>query len=424
MSSSSLFQASLLSSSYSDILKISNKFPSVDFREDWNLWRMIAERDFSTPPEFFDLISGREITGFERYLEIASSFNLLPEMAASVRSGQVCGLVESSLGFLQGLVCANSSILAFFFPRLKEEVKQNLSFQVNSGQIVGEKGNFVTFSHLVTYLMGEEAIQKIPFPSRAQLAVELNEFDLISNLFDCSDKTQLLLEMVENGNGNAFDLLMQGEKNEELALTILRSGNLSFLRRFVQSDQKIWNKDKAIGLLSELEHTRIEINCNARNLMPETIKPESAERILAACQSSNWKVVDFVSQLDQVSVIDLTEINYSERLFSILSNSSILRKKNPVGLYWIISQIPLSDFPPNFWSNQIEVLEYLSSFGLNRGFLERILFSPPSLAQVQNLQVYLHYLKKIDNVEEVSREFLQKYSTLLPLTCKIIRSHF
>lgn len=424
MSASSLFQASLISSSYSDILKISNKFPSANFREDWNLWRMVAERDFSTPPEYFDLIPGREITGFERYLEIASSFNLLPEMAASVRSGQICGLVESVLGFLQGLTHANSSTLAFFFPRLKEEVKQILSSQVNSGQIAGEKGNFVTFSHLVTYLMGSDAIQKIPFPSRAQLAVELNEFDLIFNLFDCSDKSQLLLQLVEDGNENAFNLLMQREERKEFSLAVLRSGNLSFLRRFVQGNQKIWGKDRATALLSELEHSRAEIHSNSGNLTPRIVKPELVERILAACQGSNWKMVEFVSQLDQISVTDLMESDYSSRLFSILSSSAILRKKNPVGLYWIISEIPLSDFPSDFWSKQIEILEYLSSSGLNQKFLKRILFSPPSLAQVQNLQVYLHYLKKVKNVEEASQEFLRQYSTLLPLTCKIIRSHF
>nr|WIL05364.1 hypothetical protein pmam_325 [Pithovirus mammoth] len=128
----------------------------------WEAWRDRAQFDYKVPVAYFDLpLSGlvrREITGQQRYLEVATFYQLLPESAVSRdKSGQIYGIYEAYTGILEALARNDPAGILIFFPRLKPQVVEEFRQEIFEQRFPQpQKYRFAAFQQLAFLLFGEE----------------------------------------------------------------------------------------------------------------------------------------------------------------------------------------------------------------------------------------------------------------------------
>lgn len=140
---------------------------------DWEAWRTRALIDYGIPPPYFDLalvdfpaqspnhfsIPARNISGQQRYIEIATRIQILPESGVNRVRGEVFGVYEALAGIHASLKWNDPVGIQIFFPRLKQPVIDFLKRKVSSQDdeyFHLEDYRFAAFQQLVFLLFGEE----------------------------------------------------------------------------------------------------------------------------------------------------------------------------------------------------------------------------------------------------------------------------
>nr|WIL05342.1 hypothetical protein pmam_303 [Pithovirus mammoth] len=443
----SLFNLSLTTLPVSQTREIceSGEFPPCE-----GVWERKAELELNFWEKFFNLYLGSEtsskrpISEYFRYLELASVNSFLPELAASknVETGEIFGLYESFAGLKEAVLKGDETQFDFFFTRLRPEtlewLKTHLKFLHSIEDLFPQGPGFISldlFDKLLqeTGQMALEEYPKLSEPSAAQrwVAKDMNHYPLraqIRNqkamskdspqvqLLENWDQfsSQVLLKLIERGNRQALDKVLDFFDNgrfdfeaEQIFLSILRSGELSFVQAFEPFIQYVVFYDEE----------------------------QSQKYFDAAAFGGNWENVEMVSKL-----MDLDIKNYlslKDYLISIIKGFFFHRDLS--GACFMIDQLDgyeSSDIfeDVNFASVPLDIIDlvyhrttFYTSFS-EVYFLSSVMWA--NLGYLNVVQFCLDELEKLRGVKYFKKDFedtqpdfhLDKYEVLTPLSVSLVRS--
>lgn len=140
---------------------------------DEDFWPLKAEKDLGIPTNYFQLantplegrnpLPSREISGFDRYVELATKLTFLPESKATFnkRTQVVKGVYESYGGILESLRRGSVTGIELFFPLLRPKAIQDLRERILGGSLFPFRYKFWAYFRLLQLLVGDEEAQKI-----------------------------------------------------------------------------------------------------------------------------------------------------------------------------------------------------------------------------------------------------------------------
>ncbi|AHH01882.1 hypothetical protein pv_315 [Pithovirus sibericum] len=426
---------------------------------DWETWSKLSQHHFDVPVEYFNLahpeVCGklgykkRNISGKQRYIEIASSFDLLFHDRFDEGS-----LFEPSSALVEALERNDVEAVDYFFSKLPQQIVLKFKEKVFNGEYEPEKGKFqsLAYQRLVFLLFGRT--EQVLLPSEAELAVEKGNSEFFSFLFNSKQVSGHILEMVSRGNSEAFLLLEKGLKNsteEEYLRAILRSGNQIFLERFLA----LRYPSKATRLIKKLREISIPFDpyfkCEKykrrRRREERIISPiDDFDQTLVvdAMEGSNPLFIEFLSHHGKrKDLFHITSNYYNEpededgfetnrvisEIFRKFSSWKTQSRINPVGLYQIAQRIDFGalkivDEPTSVIGsirNNIDLLIYIyyqiPKYDREH-FIKEVLFK----SGVKNLEICRYFMRlKPSVISSIECEkFLQESAILFPSTCKLI----
>lgn len=447
----SLLESSLLKFPFEQLVEIQSQ---VDIPElTWEFWSEIALRDYQVPVAYFNLAVGRNLSGYERYLEIASKFELLPQHALTKKGDKVYGLYEAFAGLMEAVNRNDLQFVDFFFSRLKERPRKILREKIQRGDLVPIEGRHhnLGYRRLVYLLLGQEGLDRI-FPDPIETHIELGQVDAFSSLFDSDKKFTSLFEMISMRNPQAFlEVEKQigsftSRRKEQLLDSVASNGERVFLERYFLSAYGGDYATKIIQILRSLSST----------FNPED-KPEDweyggkyyfSDRNISSAnsqgflESSNPNFVDLLSVAFGFSISDFTNINsgwedeeITEQILFALGWKA-QSHLNPVGLYQVCQRLHFEVFKNGIDEklrvfNDVDLLIRIYdnlSKSVKEQFVNQILFPTYIrgiyIARQQNFRIYDYFLPLHPQLllGTQCQEFLKRYSELLPFTCERIRN--
>lgn len=234
----------------------SEGFPSLQ-----EVWREKAFHNFGITRSFFDLYQGgeisspRQISSFERYLELSSDTQFHSETAVNEAEGS--GQIEDFVGFREAVLTHNEDQLEFFFDRMNSKEKTRLIEGLNNVKFLNcifPQG--IESVHLKTlgkvFKLSDSGVgfedclydqfytwiasrSKRPYETdsylRKKLLIENSSFFQISRRSTLAPPFQLTiyLDMIKLGNQEAFRRVLQSQtQRSSLLMAVLASGNMSF----------------------------------------------------------------------------------------------------------------------------------------------------------------------------------------------------
>lgn len=189
---------------------------------DEEFWPLKAEKDLGIPSNYFQLaniplggrnpLPSRELSDFNRYVELATKLTFLPESKASLnkRTEVVQGIYESYGGILESVRRGSVDGVELFFPLLRSEAIQDLKERVLEGSLLPYRYKFWAYFRLLQLLFGEEQAQEIAHnPEFSSIYRHVGDFtDFITIKFDSFPPRQVDL-WVEEGNFAALEASFQ-----------------------------------------------------------------------------------------------------------------------------------------------------------------------------------------------------------------------
>lgn len=444
-----LLESSLLKFPFEQLVEIQSEVNIPELT--WEFWSEIALRDYQVPVAYFDLSRERNLSGYERYLEIASKFELLPQHALSKKGDQVYGLYEAFAGLMEAVNRNDLQFVDFFFSRLKERPREILKEKIQRGDLVPIENRYhnLGYQRLVFLLFGQEGLDRI-FPDIVETNIELGQVEAFSSLFNSDKKFDALSQMISMGNPQA---LLQVEeqvdslptsKKEAILDYVASSGDQVFLERYLW---KVYGVEYATKIISVLR--------SLPNVFNPEDKPEDWEdggkyhfngRSISSTnsrgflRSSNPVFVDLLTIAFGFNISEFTNIDSGwddEYIFEEIEfalGQKAQSHLNPVGLYQVCQRIHFEVFNSGFGReiqvfNDIDLLiriyNNLSEVSKDM-FVNQILFPTYIqgiyIARQQNIRIYDYFLPLHPHLllGTQCQEFLRRYSELLPFTCNKI----
>jgi len=425
---------------------------------DWETWSKLSQHHFDVPVEYFNLAhpevcsklgyKKRHISGKQRYIEIASLFDLLFHDRFDEGS-----LFEPSSALVEALERNDAEAVEYFFSKLPQKIALKFKEKVFNGEYEPEKEKFqsLAYQKLVSLLFGRT--DQVLSPSEVELAVEKGNSKFFSFLFNSKQVSGYILEMVSRGNSDAFLLLEKGLKNsteEEYLRAVLRSGNQIFLERFLAARYP----SKATRLIRKLREISIPFDPYFK--CEKYKKRDCGERVVSrvddfdqtviidAVEGSNPLFIEFLSLHGKwKDLFDATSDYYNEpededgfeankligEIFRKFSSWKTQSRIDPVGLYQIAQRmnfgaLKIVNEPTSVIRsirNNIDLLIYVYyqiPKYYREDFIKEILFK----SGVKNLEICRYFMRlKPSVISSVECEkFLKENMALFPSTCKLI----
>lgn len=429
-------------------------FPELD----WEIWSKLSQRHFNVPIEYFNLATDevchklnykkRKISGKQRYLEIASLFDLILQDRLGGSE-----LFEPSSALTEALERNDVEAVEYFFSKLPQEAASVFKEKVLRGEYEPEEQfQSLAYQKLVSLLFGRT--EQVLSPSEAELAVEKGNLEFFSSLLNSKKVSRYILELVSRGNSEAFLLLEKGLKHsteEEQLKAVLRSGNQIFLERFLvarysSNAHQLIEKIRNISVPFEPSFNYKNYKKRTKNDLDSPIQDFGQSLVIEAAESSNPVFIEFLSQHGGWTNISLITSKYYtepdseedhdsndliveifEKFFSRKTQSQL----NPVGMYQIAQRLNFgaigifNDELSFFRSvrNDIDLLIYIYHqihVGYQKQFVEEILFEGNE--RIQNLEIYRYFLRLKPSViySDKCNQFLKNNLALIPSTRKLI----
>lgn len=249
------------------------------------IWKEKAFHDFGISRSFFDLYKGgeisspRQISCFERYLELSSDTQFHSEIAVNEVEGS--GQIENFAGFREAVLTRNEDQLEFFFDRMGSEEKSRLIEGLNNVKflnIIFPQG--IESVHLKTlkkvFELSDSGVgfedclydqfyawivsrSKRPYETdsylKKKLLLENSSFFQISRRSTLTPPFQLAiyLDMIKFGNQEAFRRVLQSQtQRSSLLLAVLASGNMSFYTKIRSNVLSIFSSISCHDLRSSI----------------------------------------------------------------------------------------------------------------------------------------------------------------------------
>lgn len=335
---------------------------------DWEAWRTRALIDYGIPPPYFDLalvdfpaqspnhfsIPARNISGQQRYLEIATRIQILPESGVNLIRGQVSGVYEALAGIHASLKWNDPVGIQIFFPRLKQPVIDFLKRKVSSQDdeyFHLEDYRFAAFQQLVFLLFGEEEglaellsplklrggafRDKTPYymPSDSKSFIEIQSHNKGEEGPKIEDPKGLRY-LIKSGCMFALNQVLNDPKlhTDIFFQSVIRSGNEEMLRRALPIFMP-----ELIEIFDSTPQPSFEILPKKSSAnKPQGILPfmpvlqAQADYLNFAIYSCNPRFVDVFLSFYNMDLIPATRMTYL--------SAGYLFHRNPVGAYQVLQK--------------------------------------------------------------------------------------
>lgn len=329
---------------------------------DWDFWAEQAQNSFSVPRQYFDLSRQQNSQGEQRFLEIATKFILLPESGAFRKGNQIGGIYESYGGIVESLLRDDVVGLDFFLSRLSPSLRSFLRLSILNGEPIDP---------ILEGRMKPETTQR-----------------LFVNLFS-PDELSLL------SRDPRLSPLLSGQESD-LSLLIRKPTFDLFRKLYLQVSEGLLPFEQL--LLATIESGDVNL---LNNLLPYWTS-SSQNYLLSAYRSGNPQMIEKVRSRNQV------EIDKQELLTNLLQ--PYLR--NPVGVYQILQQIPLTPqnkiwMIKNYPIRDLDILRLLME-GLNQDQIE-IFLDWALFTNMGNVNIMIQLLPEYARVVEASDKTYYDY---------------
>lgn len=348
---------------------------------DEEFWPLKAEKDLGIPSNYFQLaniplggrnpLPSRELSDFNRYVELATKLTFLPESKASLnkRTEVVQGIYESYGGILESVRRGSVDGVELFFPLLRPEAIQDLKERVLGGSLLPSRYKFWAYFRLLQLLFGEEQAQEIAHNPEFSSIYRHVDSEFLKLTFDSFPPSQIEL-WVEEGNFEALEATFQ---DPELHSQLFQG--LLYLTR-----------------LGVVEAARLSLNFLGEQFEDFIV---SFELSRASLQSGKVEIVNML----------LPAFSYENEIYGSffpLEGISDVRQ---------IPQLPPGTFNDPKYQNKILDVLKASYFGCN---LELITIFSTAIPSVRVIQLPMFSHNVLQGLS-FHKRFVDAYSTLLTL---------
>lgn len=286
-------------------------------------WAERAEKELGVPQGYFNLWPFREMGEEERYREIASSFELGPYSSVRLINGDtVEGVYESYAGLSEAVKRNDVVMVDYFWSRLKpyqkEYVREHpfpVEYNFAAVELVHSLLDEPTIDERNQYQEFEEVVRRgLPVPERTSGEV----------VFFFAEKGYLpALEQIERQQGYT----------EELLMTAISSGNVSFLDRILPFYFGGVSVTSIPVLPFDAERTNFPlypITFVETDKSRKLIEKRAYNLLGNAVRSCNVQIVDFFRSLCGIDVLPERSVIYLTQLH-----------RRPVDAFCILQRIDL-----------------------------------------------------------------------------------
>lgn len=318
---------------------------------DENFWALKAQKDLGIPFDYFALanqplegsspLPSRELTGYQRYLELLTQKFITPDSRANFnkRTQTVGGIYESYAGLIESIERGSVSGVEFFFPLVREEAKQDLRNKIKDHRLAPSQYKFWAFFRTLQLLFGDEQAQQIAqnpkyYSNPVDLEYNLTEFYLIP--FPPSQ----------------IDLWVE-------------EGNLQALREAIpQAGLNLWRGLTDLVQLNVMEAAHLCLELLNSDPSASSLNEVHSAIITASLISGNIEIVNLLLPFWSVS-----------ELFLPIGNISDVRQ---------IPQLPLGNFNDRIYESNIRKSIRFSHIGCNQELISIFLTTLPTNRQILN----------------------------------------
>ncbi|AHH01812.1 hypothetical protein pv_245 [Pithovirus sibericum] len=317
---------------------------------DENLWALKAERDLGIPTEYFALanqplqgrnpLPSRELTGYQRYLELLTKKFITPDSRANFnkRTQKVGGIYESYGGLLESIERGSVPGVEFFFPLISQVARQDLESKIVNHTLAPYRYRFWAFFRTLQLLFGDDKAQQIAQDSNYYSYRRLGSW---SDFFE---------ESVSPFPPSQIDLWVEEGNLQALGEAIPQGGN------------DLWGGLVYLVRLGSIEAAHLCLEF--LNLDSNSSSQIHREVIISSLTSGNVEIVNLLLPFWSVT-----------ELFLPIGNISDVRQ---------IPQLPPGTFNnPIYRDNIFNAIQY-SYYGCNQELIDIFLTTLPTDRQILN----------------------------------------
>lgn len=318
---------------------------------DENFWALKAQKDLGIPFDYFALanqplegrspLPSRELTGYQRYLELLTQKFITPDSRANFnkRTQTVGGIYESYAGLVESIERGSVSGVEFFFPLVREEAKQDLENKIKDRRVVPQQYKFWAFFRTLQLLFGDEQAQQIA-----------QNPEYYSNPTDPAD--------------NFFEFYAVHFPPSQVDLWV-EEGNLQALKNAIpRAGLDLWRGLVHLVRLGIIEAAHLCLELLNSDSSASSLNEIHSAVIIASLISGNVEIVNLLLPFWSVS-----------ELFLPIGNITDVRQ---------IPQLPPGTFNDRIYEGNIRKSIRFSHFGCNQELINIFLTTLPTDRQILN----------------------------------------